>query len=446
MQEGQGEVIYKFGPSIRSVDIYDFYPDPNGTRIQEDMEWVVKRFRVSSSQAEYLAKVGTYDPYATREVLDSKNSKGGSSTARGERERFPNISREAPDEYGPITGFEFWGKVPWQPADGAQNRVITLLGDRVVRSRINPFIDGHIPFKEIALNPIRGRFYGLSPAEVIRYLQDSADNMLMAMNDATDLAVHVPLLVGAAFGGNPNQLRSRMPLDIIQCNNVEAVAPVPVDLSALQFAAQDLFRRKQQMREASGATNPIQSIPSGDRTTATEINQLTASASQRIELMMRVVEMDDFPWLGNVLHSRLRQYAPPQFIATLAGEQFQVNLQDIDMQADVRFVGSRHAKTPAQVNQQYNELLTILATSPELVLLYPEILLRKLRDGLGIEDAQQIVSYAQQQLAIKMMSDQMIAVVQGQAEAEGGTTSPKKAGTSPKNEAQSTQAKGSEIS
>lgn len=427
MQEGTDEVLYRFGPSLRCLDIYDFYPDPSGTRIQEDMEWVIKRFRISAAQAEYLGKVGTYDPNVVREVLAGTAKRTAQGSERGERQRFPDTTREVPDEYGMVTGFEFWGRVPWLPADGADNRVITLLGDRVVRSRINPFIDGNKPFKEMVLNPIGGRFYGLSPAEVVRYLQDSADNLLMVFNDAADLAAHVPLLVGAAFGGNHNQLRKRSPFDIIQCANPEAVQPVPVDLNALQFAAGDMIRRKMSMREASGATNPMQAIGGGAEKTATETSELIRLASQRVELMIRIIENDDFPWLGSTIHSRLRQYAPPQFIATLQGEQFPISLEQIDVPADVRFVGSRHAKSPYQINSQFDQLLTILSTFPDAAAIYPELLTRKLRDGMGMEDAQQIVQYAQQQLTIKMLMEQMQAAVQMNAEEESvGQASPPK--------------------
>ena len=433
---GVEDVKYREGPLIREVDLYDWYPDFAGTRIQEDMAFVAKRFRITKHKALAMARAGIYDMddvmLAIRlgDESQAKASGGpdlsGMGSARG---MTPEAQHILPRKYGQMTGFEGWGEVPFREPDGYQNRVITVLNGVRIRSHLNPYIDGNKPFKEFLVNPIPGRHYGLSPAEVIRFLQDSADNMLMVFNDAADLAVHMPLLMGNAFGGDPTRLKQRAPLDVIECANVDQVKPLPVDTNVLTFAANEIMRRKLTMREAAGAPNPTQGIDTPGEGTATEASLISRFATQRIELMVQIPERDDLPWVGRTLHSRLRQFLPDEgAIATLAGEQFRVHLDDIDFDSDVRFVGSRQAISKFQNTARFREALTVLGTNPEIVMLYPELVTRYFRDGLDMADAENVVKAAILSYQQKLMAE--MAMQAGQAgelseqQGEGGPESP----------------------
>ncbi len=425
---GVEQVEFKNNFMMRSVDIFDFYPDPSGTRIQYDMEWVVKRFRISKPEASRLARRGVYNTERTRRAL-SKGSKTISTESHGEL-RFDPGQAIVPDQYGVLEGFEFWGRTPLKHGDGANNRVITILEGENVRSSINPFIDGNIPFKEIVVNPMTGRFYGLSPSEVIRFQQDSADNMLMTINDVTNAAAHGPLLVGGGFGGSMNRLHKRGLLDLIECSNPDMVKPLPIDINAIQLSMQEWTRRKQTMREASGASNPTQAIASSGRQTATEISELTRAASQRVELMTQIFEKDDLPHIGRTAHSRIRQFGPQSgLLAVLDGEQFEVRLEDIDFDSDVEFVGSRNAESRFQRDARFREVISLLSTNPEIVMSYPDLITRYFRDSLNFKDAAQIVQKAIESIQQKQIMDFMVNQsanedAKEEAEAAGGPTSP----------------------
>lgn len=151
------------------------------------MVGVAKRFRITRAHARELAQQGVYDANTT-ELVVRRSNKTSETSKSGSDSRFPGETRSVPRDTGYLEGFEYWGQVPYATADGADNRVITVLEGEVVRDSINPYFDGGIPFKEIVVNPIAGRFYGLGPAEVIRFLQDEADHRLMTVNDAMDMA------------------------------------------------------------------------------------------------------------------------------------------------------------------------------------------------------------------------------------------------------------------
>jgi len=406
------EVMYRNRPLIREVDIYDFYPDPSGTRIQEDMVGVVKRFRITKAEAMRLANAGVYDIEDVRQAIAAESSRtGGKRGERGGTRKFDHLPDDLPNAYGVLTGFEFWGESPIGTADKVSNRVITLLSGLRVRSRINGFVDGNIPFKEVTVNPISGRFYGLSPAEVIRFLQDSADNLLMVFNDAADFAVRGPLLVGHAFNGNPQQLRERKLNDIIECANPDAVKPIPTDLNSLQFAAQEMLRRKITMREATGATDAVQTIESKGDKTATEINETLRLSSSKIEAQVQLVERDDYPWIGRKIHALLRQFSPEGgAIATLGGEFFEVPFEVINVEADIRFVGARQAVSRFQQGLGVREALRIMQENPLGLIQFGDLYVQLFRDSLHMDNAEEVVARAQRAVATVFMAQQLGAV------------------------------------
>jgi hypothetical protein len=414
---------YRFGFTLRPVDRFDFYPDPSGTRIHEDMMGAAKRFRCPAYAAKDFAARGIYN--AEGVAIAAAGESGEERRGRrpsGSRERFDFYGARGPGKNMPkraanIVGFEYCGEVPWKPRDGARNRLITILGGEWVRGGINPYIDGEIPWEALIMNPVSGRFDGLGPAEVIRFLQDSADNLLMVFNDSADAAVGGPLLIGAAAGAiDKARLRRRQFNDTIECANPDAIKPLPFDYNAMTLAGAELLRRKIGMREASGATNPLQSIPSGDRATATEVSELVRLASAKVEQQVENLETGPLPWIGRMAHSRLRQFAPERFLASLAGEQFAVSLQDIDLDADVRFIGSRHASNRSQRFNQNARALELVGANPQMVMMFPELVTRLLRDGTGMEDAEQVVARAQKVWAILQMQQAVAA----QKDAAGG--------------------------
>lgn len=423
MQEvHQEEVIYRDQPLMSEIQIRDAFPDPSGTRIQEDMHGFAKRFRSGILEARRLQGAGTWnDSEAVDRALAKLGGSSGKAMPGYDEEEFPGLDKTIPEKYGMGWGFTFYGEVPFKRT-GGQNRIITLWGGERVAGYPIPFIDGNIPVKEVVVNPMGGRHYGISPAEIVRFLQDSADNFLMIFNDAGDLAIRGPLLLGQAFGGDPERVRASLLGDVIKCRNVDAVKPIPRDLGALTFAAQEMSRRILRMRDASGATNPLQAIPGPVEKTATETNELVRMASQRVQSMTDLIRRDVYPWMARTLHSRFRQFLTDDVTVLLKGENFTVSLDDIDFDADIRIVGPQQADSPSMIASKYQQVATVLGTvPPELVEQYPDIFVRWFRDGLLIQDAETIVARAVQTAQIRQ------AAAQAQEQAQG-TQPPRKPG------------------
>ena len=121
-----------------------------------------------------------------------------------------------------------------------------------------------------------------------------------------------------------------------------------------------------------------------------------------------------------MIHSRLKQFLPDGgAVATLAGEPFEVPLEAIDIEADIRFTGSRQAGSRFQKAATYRTIAEVLGTPAglQLALLFPEILIRWFRDGAEIPDAEDIVAKAGER-ALAMKKAEFAAAGGG---GEGGT-------------------------
>lgn len=428
-----GEVIYRDRPLPRQLDHYNFYPDPTGTSIHGDMLGVAKRFTITAGAARRLLEAGTY---TERDAVERAIRKGGTMfgaprSSAAHDVKVSDVARALPVEFQPLVGFEYWGEVPLNHADGASNRVVTVLNGEVVRSYMNPFIGGALPFKEIVINPVSGRFWGLSPAEVVRFLQDSTDHYLMTMQAAANMAVRGPILVGRGYQGDLEAIRNPGVNEPLECVDPKMVMPLQRDMSALAFAQAELLRRQQLMNSASGANGQLLPMPSSTaRGGATEISEIVRLASQRGEMMIRLTEKDDFPHIGRTFHNLLRQFTEPgdEILAVYAGERFAMTLDDIDIDADIRFVGSRQAESKFQKVAALKEAITVLSTNPDIVAILPGLVVRYMRDGLDIEDADSFVAAAEQALAAMKKAEAADAVAvktagQGRAVSGSGTES-----------------------
>lgn len=394
------EVLYRDRPLFRQIDHYDFFPDPSGTRIQEDMIGAAKRFTITPQEARRLAAAGAYDdPAAVERAIVSmkKQPPIAEGMVSPQQRQFDRLIDKLPSKMGLLCGFEYFGEYPDRTADGMSNRKITLLNGELVAGYGNPFMDGAIPYKEIVVNPVQGRFWGLSPAEVVRYLQDSTDHFMMMLQDATNTALRGPLLAGRGFGGDIERIRNAKYGEVIDVTDKDKIGPIPRDTSVLQLSMVELARRKVNMREATGANSPQQPVPLSGRPTATEVSEVTRIASQRGEMMTMLIEKDDYPHIGRTLHLRMRQFtkADTELVGVYAGERFSATLEDIDIDTDVRFIGSRQAASKFQRFAALKEAYAILSTNPEAALMFPDLVVRIFRDGLDIVDADAIVARAQ---------------------------------------------------
>ena len=357
---------------LRVVDIHDFFPDPSQYRIH-DMNGVAKRFKMTPIQARAMATGEIYDNAQVEKAI-SHGVKG--EAPRGEQSFRSGVDQpENHTQCGPfdeMIGYEYWGDVPWEDDQGSSRRVITVLNNVVVRNDPSPYADYCLPFHTFIINPVHGRFYGVSPGEVIRYDQDFADVLKMLVAEAVIRQVHPPIAIDPDADVDVQALRAWKTDAVIAARGgPNAIGTLRYDANAPNGFAM-LSALKESMQEASGALGGIQGEPGPDREAATVGAARMQFAMDRPELAASLIENECLPPIGRSILRRYQQFLDSEGLALRVGEQPQsVWIGDIMGEYDIEFVGSRQEMTRQQKLQAYDRLISMANAIPPFAAMVP---------------------------------------------------------------------------
>jgi len=336
---------------LRNVDVLDFYPDPARYRIEE-MSGCAKKFKMNGFEAERLASNGYY----TRSGVDAAMSQVVKSV-EGKQPSFRS-GLDQPAQADPIPGFremigyDYWGDIPHDvdirdsdTGEKITRGVITILNTKIVRAKIWPLTDPRLPFFTLIINPVQGRFYGISPAEVVRFDQSFADAMKILLAEAIVRQVHPPI----AYDSDAD-------FDVAKLREWRADLPIPVrggpsSIGTLRYDANIangfslLTGLKQEIQGGSGALGAIQGENGPDRESATGAQSRMQMAMDRPELAGMILESECLPPIARAMLMRNQQFIEDtDDLRRRVGEipdPFWIG--DILGEFDVRFVGSRNA-------------------------------------------------------------------------------------------------------
>jgi hypothetical protein len=357
------------------LDVNDFYPDPTRYRIQ-DMAGCAKKFRMNAIEARYKAASGIYDSAAVERAIGNlaKNEGTGSAEVTSFRAGLDQPqTRQGVSQFQDMIGYEYWGNVPWEDDAGSSRRVITVLNNEVVRDEPYPLADPSLPFHALVINPVQGRFYGISPAEVIRYDQDFADVVKSLLARAIVRKVHPPIAFEPDADIDTAALKAWKPDALI------AARGGPAAIGALRYDADInggfamLMGLKDSMQGASGAQGGIQGEEGPDRESATVGAQRIQMAMDRPELAAMMLEMECMPAIGSAILRRYQQFLPDtEALKLRVGEQPEpIWLGDIMGDYDVSFLGSRMLMSKQQKLQAWDRLVATSQAVPPFMLQIP---------------------------------------------------------------------------
>jgi hypothetical protein len=370
--ETRDDIVTYDDPEINQIDLLDWYPDVDETRI-EKMRGAAKGFRMTPSAARFLAEDedSDYDLKAVERAISNAKTislEKNEQRKRDVRHRRDNASFSFDEDFSLMKGYEYWGEVSFGSKDKIQRRVITMLNGVVVRNAPWPLTDPDLPFHVLVINPVKGRHYGKAPAEVVRYSQDFADAMLMLIAEATVRQVHPPLAIDISKDIDPAAVRAWEPDAIIAVDGDTNGA-----VSTIQYGAniwqgtQFQNQLKQQMREGSGALGATQGLGIGvNRASATEAAGTMQKAMTQIEAAAALLEKDGLPQIGRGLLRRNQQFLDDnEALRERVGEVPEsVWLGDIMGDFDVHFVGTRNAISKQMKLQAYDRLIALSQSNP----------------------------------------------------------------------------------
>ena len=369
-------------PCLRVVDVMDFYPDPGRYRI-EDMAGCAKKFKMNGYEAKQKAEQGYYSKSAVRDAMGG----GGASDVASHEDSFragydQPAQREPVPDFNEKTGYEYHGDIPADAdvkdditGEKITRGVITIWNQKVIRARAWPLLSADLPFGAFVINPVQGRFYGISPAETVRFNQAFADSMMQLLAEAMIRRVHPPI----AYDSDAD-------FDVAKLREWKADLPIPVRggpsaIGTLQYDADVnggfnlLMGLKEEIKGGSGALGGIQGEEGPDRESATGAQQRVQMALDRPELAGMILESECLPRIGKQLLKLGQQFIEDtEDLKRRVGEipdPFWIG--DILGDYDVRFVGSRNAMSNQEKLQAVDRLISMGTAFPAFQAFMPNI-------------------------------------------------------------------------
>jgi hypothetical protein len=273
-----------------------------------------------------------------------------------------------------MIGYEYWGDVPWVDELGSSRKVITVLNDVVVRNVPYPLTDYALPFHTMIINPVAGRFYGISPAEVVRFDQSFADAIKMLVAEAIIRDVHPPLAIDS----------NAADIDVAALKQWRPDAPImvaggPQSVGTLRYAANFpaafnvQAQLTQSMQGASGALGGIQGEPGPDREAASVGMARFSAAMDRPELAALVIENECLPPIGKAIIKRYQQFLDTDGLKKRIGELPEnIWIGDIMADFDIEFIGTRQQTSRQMKLQAFDRLVAYANTNPGFAYMLPQ--------------------------------------------------------------------------
>jgi len=410
-------------PVITPVDVACFYPDPSRYRIQ-DMMGAAKQFKINAIEARRMAAIGVYDKDPTERAIFE--GVGGKLPPKNSfRVGIDQPQPQGVPSFGEMIGYEYSGEVPY--SSGSKRQRVTILNGQVVR--IDPYDEYYLPFHSFTINPVQGRFYGVSPAEVVRSDQSLADAIKILLAEAVIRQVHPPIAYDSDADFDVAKLREwKADLPIPVRGGPSAIGTLRYDAN-VQSGFAMLSGLKESIQQASGALGGIQGENGPDRESATGANQRIQMALDRPELAGMLLESDTLPCLASsLLRLNQRYILDTEDLKKRIGEMPEPAwIGDIMGDFDIAFVGSRQVTSRQDKLQSYDRLTAMASAIPNLMVQIPwdQIARELVGDLLQLPE----VAAQMQDPALVMQNAQMAqALGAGAANGNGQATAPEPAG------------------
>ena len=195
-EDGEYSPVIKTIPKCSSVSIWNFYPDPDASNM-DDAEYVVERHKMSRTQMRALKN----RPFFRSNAIDTAISMGESYTKEWWEQAMQDDEQEAQSERFSV--LEFWGymdtemlkdqnvDIPKDMKDSDQVSVNAwICNGQVLRLVLNPFTPSYIPYYAVPYEVNPYSFFGVGIAE-------NMDDTQTLMNGFMRMAVD-----NAALSGN----------------------------------------------------------------------------------------------------------------------------------------------------------------------------------------------------------------------------------------------------
>lgn len=278
------EFVKYQGPSAQWVDIFNFWPAPDATDVQNARYVIQRSFRELSEIEEMIAQgiyrlppgitevgeLATAEEEDPKEIREDEVGEGGSDDSTRE----------------PVELLEYWFR---------DNTVVTVANRRaVIRAQENPFWHGEKPYVRFVDYLLEGEFWGSGEAEAIEGLQDLANAII---NQRVD---NVRLTMDKMFAVNTKALEDERDL-IVRPGQIVRItgdylpneAIMPIDLGEVNGSAFEEAAEVERLIERTSGVSDF-TLGTDDESvnrTATGVSLMTESGNTKIALKVRQMEL-----------------------------------------------------------------------------------------------------------------------------------------------------------
>ncbi len=328
----QKRMMVKDYASIRAVDPYNFFPDPESIEIDKD-HWCIEEGKICNYK---LIELQNDEDNPVRNITEDLLSYNPRKVDDPEGEK--QEKDVALDDFNKQTAYmnpdqehildEYWGPAPiWmvQPElYGDESRKYEMVnawfwlidGQHVVRSQITPLRDAEPPYVKGVYIRVPGQFWGMGPLELMIGLQIELNESRNCRQDEINLKLSKPMGVVKSMIAEGEFSRFKLgPGAIWMFDNVDDVrkALMQIDLDAnlgdSWRGSAEIYNEIQEVTAANKATigtggGPDQS--GGDTFRGQLLNKQVAS--ERFIMYARIMERTGLAKAHQKMYQRIYQY------------------------------------------------------------------------------------------------------------------------------------------
>ena len=378
-------------PRIEFVSIWDFFPDPNATTIEE-AEYVFHRHRMNRTQLRSLSKLPYFDKNAVRECLQM----GPNYVEKDYEQELKDDSRS--EEYGAsqFEVLEYWGvmdaeyarqvgmDLPEEVDDLDEIQINAwICNSKMLRAVVNPFKPHRVPYHAFSYERNPYSFFGIGIAE-------NMDDSQKIMNGHARMAIDNLALSGSlVFDVDETALVGGQNMEIYPGKVFRRQAGVPgTAINGLKFPNTsnenmmmfDLFRQLADEQTGIPSYSHGQTGVQSMTRTASGMSMLLGAASLNIKTVIK--NLDDFllkplgeayfQWNMQFLESDLGVEGDLEVRATGTSSLMQKEVRSQRLTTFLQTVQNPAVAPFVKINKLISELAYSLDLDPDELLNDPE--------------------------------------------------------------------------
>lgn len=312
------KVVYD-GPCAEAVDIFNFWPAPEATSI-EDARYVIQRTFRDDKYVKRMLDEGVYKMPPGMEFDDFFS--GETNDIDKLRTETHNAGDDPTRTLAEL--LEFW----------TDDTVMTVLNRRaVVRVQENPFDHGEKPFIRVVDYFQEHEFWGIGEIEPLEGMQDVMNAL---WNQRID---NVRLVLNRMMAFDPDNIHDLRDLQIrpggtirVKTHDIPAgqvLQPIEIpDVTGSSYTeASEIERMTEKVSGVSAYTTGTDSPTQND--TATGISLITEAGNTRFSLKVRMAELTGLVPLARQFGSILQQFMPDEMIVRVVGEDGELDWKEV---------------------------------------------------------------------------------------------------------------------